>query len=132
MVRRKSLTPTKLPRRRTGTPHKKDKERIILTVSNREFVVRTTTLKQIKRLQKSVQQCIPKKPFCRLIKEILMPMSDEATRIQSAALSALQESAEMYLVQLLSDANKCAMHARRITVMPKDMQLALDMRGENR
>nr|CAH7748986.1 unnamed protein product [Callosobruchus chinensis] len=38
----------------------------------------------------------------------------------------------MYLVQLLSDANKCAMHARRITVMPKDMQLALDMRGENR
>nr|CAH7748985.1 unnamed protein product [Callosobruchus chinensis] len=61
-----------------------------------------------------------------------MPMSDEATRIQSAALSALQESAEMYLVQLLSDANKCAMHARRITVMPKDMQLALDMRGENR
>ena len=51
-------------------------------------------------------------------------------RIQSAALEALQEAAEVYLVRLLDDANLCALHSRRVTLMPKDIQLARRIRGE--
>lgn len=52
------------------------------------------------------------------------------TRIQSAALAALHEAAEAYLVGLFEDANLCALHAKRITIMPKDIRLARRIRGE--
>ena len=52
-------------------------------------------------------------------------------RFQSAAIMALQEAAEAYLVTLFEDTLLCAIHAKRVTVMPKDMQLARRIRGEN-
>ena len=52
-------------------------------------------------------------------------------RFQSAALMALQEAAEAYLVTLFEDTVLCAVHAKRVTVMPKDMQLARRIRGEH-
>nr|CAI5869433.1 unnamed protein product [Callosobruchus analis] len=58
-----------------------------------------------------------------------MEVSSGIARIECAALRALQESAEMFLVHLFIDANKCAMHNGRITLIPKDIQLALDLRG---
>jgi histone H3 len=51
-------------------------------------------------------------------------------RWQSAALEGLQEAAEAYLVELYQDTNLCAIHAKRVTIMPKDMQLARRIRGE--
>lgn len=51
-------------------------------------------------------------------------------RFQSAAIMALQEAAEAYLVGLFEDSNLCAIHAKRITIMPKDLQLARRIRGE--
>ena len=51
-------------------------------------------------------------------------------RFQSSALMALQESAEAYLVGLFEDTNLCAIHAKRVTIMPKDIQLARRIRGE--
>lgn len=51
-------------------------------------------------------------------------------RFQSLALLALQEAAESYLVGIFEDTNLCALHARRMTIMPKDMQLARRIRGE--
>jgi histone H3 len=51
-------------------------------------------------------------------------------RFQSAAIMALQEAAEAYLVGLFEDTNLCAIHAKRVTIMPKDMQLARRIRGE--
>ena len=51
-------------------------------------------------------------------------------RMQETALEALQEAAETYLVRLLNNANLCALHARRITLMPRDIQLARRIRGE--
>jgi histone H3 len=52
--------------------------------------------------------------------------------MQSTALLALQEAAEAYLVGLFNNTNECTLHAKRVTIMPKDMQLALRIRGEKR
>jgi histone H3 len=49
---------------------------------------------------------------------------------QAGAVAALQEAAEAYLIGLFSDTNLCALHAKRVTIMPKDMQLARRIRGE--
>jgi histone H3 len=51
-------------------------------------------------------------------------------RFQSHAVLALQEAAEAYLVGLFEDTNLCAIHAKRVTIMPKDVQLATRIRGE--
>ncbi|KAJ6704741.1 hypothetical protein OIU79_009620 [Salix purpurea] len=51
-------------------------------------------------------------------------------RFQSSAVAALQEAAEAYLVGLFEDTNLCAIHAKRVTIMPKDIQLARRIRGE--
>ena len=88
-------------------------------------------LAEIRRYQKSTENLIPKLPFRRLVKEIIHSgMGKPEMRIQSVALEALQEAAEVYLVRLLDDANLCALHSRRITLMPKDIQLARRIRGE--
>ena len=51
-------------------------------------------------------------------------------RLQTSAVLALQEVSEAYLVGLFEDANRCAIHAKRVTIMPKDMQLARKLRGD--
>ena len=50
-------------------------------------------------------------------------MTDDK-RWQSSAMVALQEASESYLVHLFEDTNLCAIHAKRITILPKDMSLA--------
>ena len=50
---------------------------------------------------------------------------------QSAALGVLQEAAEAYLIGLFEDTNLCAIHAHRVTIMPRDIQLARRIRGEH-
>ena len=61
----------------------------------------------------------------------LCPVSDALLRrFQSTAIGALQEAAEAYLVSLFEDTNLCAIHAKRVTIMPKDIQLARRIRGE--
>lgn len=59
-----------------------------------------------------------------------MQKSSAGLRFQSSALMALQEAAEAYIVQLFEDIQLCAIHARRVTVMPRDMHLARRIRGE--
>jgi histone H3 len=86
-------------------------------------------LRDIRRYQKSTDLLIRKLPFQRLVREIAAGVSKDL-RFQSSAILALQEAAEAYLVGLMEDANMCAMHARRVTIRPKDMQLARRLRGE--
>ena len=43
---------------------------------------------------------------------------------------AIQEATEAYMVGLFEDTNLCAIHAKRVTIMPKDIQLARRIRGE--
>jgi len=52
-------------------------------------------------------------------------------QFQSTAVLALQEAVESYLTQLFEDTNLCALHAKRVTIMPKDIQLAYRIRGDN-
>ena len=61
----------------------------------------------------------------------LSPVADDILRrFQGTAISALQEASESYLVSLFEDTNLCAIHAKRVTIMPKDIQLARRIRGE--
>ena len=89
----------------------------------------TVALREIRRYQKSTDLLIPKAAFLRLVKEVLLKFKT-GIRLQSTALLALQESAEHYLVGLFEDTNLCAIHAKRVTIMPKDIQLARRIRGE--
>jgi histone H3 len=90
----------------------------------------TVALREIRHFQKSTDLIIRKLPFQRLVREIALEMYPEAQRFQSTALIALQEAAEAYLVSLFEDTNLCVMHAKRITIRPKDIQLARRIRGE--
>lgn len=89
----------------------------------------TTALREIRKYQKSSELLVRKLPFQRLVREISHNCIAEL-RFQSSALLALQEAAEAYLVGLFNDSNFCAIHAKRVTVLPKDMQLARRIRGE--
>jgi histone H3 len=89
----------------------------------------TTALREIRRYQKSTDLLIRKLPFQRLVREIAQDCKKEL-RFQTTALLALQEASEAYLVGLFEDTNLCALHAKRVTIMPKDIQLARRIRGE--
>ena len=89
----------------------------------------TVALREIRRYQKSTELLLRKAPFERLVRELGQDfMCDK--RYQSSAIMALQEACEAYLVGLFDDANLCAIHAKRTTVFPKDIQLARRIRGE--
>ena len=89
----------------------------------------TVALREIRRYQKGTELLIRKLPFQRLVKEIVRSFNLEL-RLQSTAILCLQEAAEAYLVGLFEDTNLCAIHARRVTIMPRDMHLARRVRGE--
>lgn len=86
-------------------------------------------LKEIKKLQKSTELLVPKLPFQRLVREVTQDFMAGA-KFQSSALGALQEAAEARMVSLFEDANACAVHGKRVTVMPKDLHLARQIRGD--
>ena len=95
----------------------------------------TVALREIRKYQKGTNLLLRKLPFQRLVREVsddfrggLLP--DESWRFQSEAILALQEAAEAYLIGVLEDANLCAIHAKRVTILPKDMTLARKLRGE--
>ncbi|XP_065081818.1 histone H3-like [Ochlerotatus camptorhynchus] len=83
----------------------------------------TVALREIRRYQKSTELLIRKLPFQRLVRDIAQDFKTDL-RFQSSAVMALQEASEAYLVGLFEDTNLCAIHAKRVTIMPKDIQLA--------
>ncbi|XP_077053515.1 histone H3-like [Siphateles boraxobius] len=89
----------------------------------------TVALREIRRYQKSTELLIRKLPFQRLVREIAQDFKTDL-RFQSSAVMALQEASEAYLVGLFEDTNLCAIHAKRVTIMPKGIQLARRIRGE--
>ncbi|EAU84865.2 histone H3 [Coprinopsis cinerea okayama7 len=102
----------------------------------RRFHPGTVALREIRKYQKSTDLLLRKLPFSRVVREIALDMqtnlngdADVALRWQSSALMALQEAAEAYLVHLFEDANLCAIHAKRVTIMTRDIQLARRIRG---
>jgi histone H3 len=89
----------------------------------------TVALREIRRYQKSTELLIRKLPFQRLVREIAQEFKGDL-RFQGSAVLALQEASEAYLVGLFEDTNLAAIHAKRVTIMPKDIQLARRIRGE--
>ncbi|THH20634.1 hypothetical protein EW146_g750 [Bondarzewia mesenterica] len=89
----------------------------------------TVALREIRRYQKSTELLIRRLPFQRLVREIAQDFKTDL-RFQSSAVMALQEAAEAYLVSLFEDTNLAAIHAKRVTIQPKDLALARRLRGE--
>ena len=89
----------------------------------------TVALREIKRYQKSMSMLLPRAPFQRLVRSISQ-VYDSDLRFQSQSLVALQEAAEAYIVSLFEDTNLCAIHAKRLTIQKKDMDLARRIRGD--
>ena len=86
-------------------------------------------LQEIRHYQKRTNLLIRKLPFQRLIRELAQKFKVDV-RFRSSALMALQEAAEAYLIRLFEDTNLCAIHAKWLTIMPKDIQLVRRIRGE--
>jgi histone H3 len=86
-------------------------------------------LREIRRYQKSTELLIRKLPFQRLIREVAQDYKTDL-RFQGSAVLALQEATESYLVGLFEDTNLCAIHAKRVTIVPRDLQLSRRIRGE--
>ena len=90
----------------------------------------TLALREIRKYQKSTDLLLRKIPFSCLVREIAQIYGPHDLRFQASAILALQEASEKYLVELFEDANLCAIHAKRVTLFPKDLQLARRIRGE--
>jgi histone H3 len=88
-----------------------------------------TAIREIRKYQRNTELLIRKLPFQRLVREVAQDFKTDL-RFQSHAVLALQEASEAYLVGLFEDSNLCAIHAKRVTIMPKDIQLARRIRGE--
>ena len=92
----------------------------------------TVALREIRKYQRSTELLLRRLPFSRLVREIQIDFTGKQYRWQANALMALQEACEFHLIHLFEDANLCAIHGKRVTIMPKDMQLARRIRGVNR
>ncbi|KAJ9626656.1 histone H3-like centromeric protein cnp1 [Exophiala oligosperma] len=121
----KSRTSMGRPRAQPGDP--------VPTRRPHRYKPGTIALREIRRYQQSTDLLILKLPFARLVREIaidLLPTrAAQELRWQSQAIQALQEASEAFLVHLFEDTNLCAIHAKRVTIMQKDIQLARRIRG---
>ena len=97
-------------------------------------------LREIRQYQRSTENLIKKTPFQKLIREIsqeyrICPDGPGTPSVQvhfqSTAIAALQEAAENFIVGFFEDVNLLAIHARRVTIMPHDICLALRIRGDH-
>jgi len=101
------------------------------TVSRKSFELRNKPLQRIKEQKNIEELCIRKLPFQRLVREIVMNYSyEEPFRFTPHALQALHVASEDYLIALFEDSYLCALHAKRVTLMKKDMTLARRIRGD--
>ena len=97
----------------------------------RKYGPGTVDLWEIWQFQKSTELLIRKLPFSWLVNEIAQEVGKYDLRFQGSTIICLQEAAEAYLVSLMEDTNLCAIHAKWVTIMPKDIQLAHCIQGEH-
>ena len=97
----------------------------------RKYQPDTVALWEIWWFQKSTKVLIRKLPFSQLVHEIALSVGKTDLCFQGSAIICLQEAAEAYVVSLMEDANLCAIHAKQVTIMPKDIQLAHCIWGEH-
>ncbi|KAF5185289.1 histone H3 [Thalictrum thalictroides] len=122
----------KAPRKQLATNYKAARKVAPTTAGVKKahrFRPGTVALREIRKYQKTTDLLIRKLPFQRLVRELAQEYKADL-RFQSHAVLALQEASEAYLVGLFEDTNLCAIHAKRVTILPKDMQLARRIRRE--
>jgi histone H3 len=91
----------------------------------------TGALREIRRFQKTTELLIRKAPFQRVVREIVQKMfPNKDLLFQSLAVLALHEASEAYMVGMVEDTNLAALHAKRVTIMPRDILIARRLRGE--
>ena len=122
-------TGAKVPRKQLATKAAAMKTKVGAVKKPHRFRPGTVALREIRRYQKSTELLIRKMPFQRLVREVAQGFKTDL-RFQASAVMALQEASESWMVGLFEDSNLCAIHAKRVTIMPKDMQLARRIRGE--
>ena len=96
---------------------------------NKKQVKQSKVIKEIMNLQNSTNLLISKAPFEKIVKEISQEINPEI-RFQKSAVEALHEAAEAYTIGVIEDGNLCSIHAKRKTLMKKDVNLATTIRGE--
>ena len=89
----------------------------------------TVALREIRRFQKTTELLIRKAPFQRVVRQIAQKYKKDV-RFQSTAVLALQEASEAYMVGMFEDTNLAALHAKRVTILPRDLALARRLRGD--
>lgn len=99
------------------------KTRVIRATTAKKYRPGTVALREIRKYQKSTESLIPFAPFSRLVREIANRVAHDF-RFQKTAVLAIREAAEAYITQVLEESNVCAIRAKRVTIMPKDIQLA--------
>ena len=110
-----------------AAPHRKN------TVPRRQNRARPgeKALREIRAYQKSTDLLIQKLPFARCVREETQRYTrSQEYRWRFDALLALQEAAEAFIVSIFQDTNLCAIHAKRVTIMVRDIQLARRIRGD--
>jgi histone H3/H4 len=113
------------------TPVQKTKHTPNHKPKSRKYRRKQHALREIKAQQKSVENCIKLAPFRRLVREITQNLNKNEylcgdpsqIRFQSEAILCLREGAEIYLTHMFDMANRAAIHARRVTIMPRDIDL---------
>ena len=96
----------------------------------RKYQPGTVALREIWQFQKSTKLLIRKLPFSQLVCKIALEVGKYDLHFQGSTIICLQEAAEEYVVGLMEDANLYTIHAKRVTIMPKDIQLAHHIWGE--
>lgn len=115
----------------------KEPRTVLKTMTTKEKIKRkakrgTVALREIRKYQKSTELLIRKLPFQRLVRELATKVAPPSIRndlrFQASSLEALQQAAEAFVVGMMEDSNLCAIHAKRVTIMPKDLQLSCRLR----
>lgn len=108
----------KVPKAKGGDVH------VSIKQTRPRFRPGTVALRDIRKYQRSTELILRRLPFQRLVRHCVQEWKSDA-RFQAAALLALQEAAETYIVKLYEDMNQLAVHAKRVTILEKDFYLVV-------
>ena len=101
----------------------------MLSYNRRKKVVNSARLSGTREMKNKLE--INKKAFSRLVADITTTMyPNQGIKFSLRGLAALHVASEDYLVGLFEDSYLCALHAKRVTLMKKDMTLARRLRGD--
>ncbi|KAM5298674.1 histone H3.2-like [Ctenodactylus gundi] len=127
-TRRKS-TGGKVPLKQLATKAARKSSPATGGVKPHRYRPSAVALHEIRRYRKFSELLVRKLPFQRPVREMAQDLKTDL-RFQSSAVISLQEASEAYLVGIVEDTNLCAIYSKRVTIMPRDIQLACGIRGE--